>query len=160
MSDEIKPTSGRAMREMREAGMVLPFPSGNYYRVRSVGAPRLLRRGKLPNVLLSFVTDAIWNGMDEEKLDKFRTLQEREELGLEFLDSLRIVCEEMFMEPRIVENPQADDEISIEDLAIIDQWVAFERAFGLVREYLPFRPEPATDVAVVAQLEDVPQASQ
>lgn len=163
MADEqepLQPTSGRAMREMREQGMVLPFPSGNYYRVRSVGAARLLRRGKLPNVLLPFVTDAIYNGMDEDKLDKFRTLQEKQESALEFLESLRIVCEEMFMEPRIVADPQADDEIAIDDLVIIDQWIAFERAFGVVRAYMPFRAEPEPDVAVVAKLENVPQASQ
>lgn len=164
MADEqeassLTPTSGKAMREMREQGMVLPFPSGNYYRIRVLGAAHLLRRGNLPNILLSFVVDAIYTSVNEEKLDAFRKLQDKAETALEFLESLRIVCEEMFLEPRVVADPQADDEVSIADVMLIDQWTAFERAFGLVRELLPFRDQSQADVGSVPVAQDVPQTA-
>lgn len=154
--DELKPTLGSQLRQMREQGVVLPFPSGNNYRVRVVGAANLLRRGNLPNVLLSFVTDAIYHGVTAEKIDTFMTLQDKEQYAKEFLDSLQICCEEVFLEPRIVEKPTKDDEISIADLHLQDQAWAFDLAFGFARELRPFRPESTADVGSVPGDEGVP----
>lgn len=157
---ELKPTLGSTLRAMREHGVVLPFPSGNNYRVRVVGAARLLRRSNLPNVLLSFVIDAIYKGVTADKIDAFMSLQEQAQHALEFLDSLRICCEEVFLEPRIVEKPQADDEISIDDLSLVDQSWAFDLAFGFARELRPFRPEQESDVVSLPVTQDVPQATE
>lgn len=159
MSDELAVTQGKAMREMREAGVVLPFPSGNNYRVRLVGAARLLRRGSLPNVLLSFAIDAIYNGVSVEKLDAFLTLQDKEENVLEFMKSLRIICEEMFMDPLVVENPTADNEVFIDDIAPIDQGWAFKLAFAPAEALRPFRAESESDVVSVPELESVSEAA-
>lgn len=159
MSDELAVTQGKAMREMREVGVVLPFPSGNNYRVRLVGAARLLRRGSLPNVLLSFAIDAIYNGVSVEKLDAFLTLQDKEENVLEFMKSLRIICEEMFMDPLVVENPTADNEVFIDDIAPIDQGWAFKLAFAPAEALRPFRAEPEPDVVSVPELESVSEAA-
>ena len=113
VAEELKPTTGAAMREMREQGVLQLFPSGNMYQVRTVGPAPLLRRGSLPNILLNFVVDAIYNGMNQEKLDGFMALQEKAESALGFLESLRIVCEEVFVSPKIVSDPTADDEVSM-----------------------------------------------
>lgn len=156
---ELKPTLGKQLRQMRETGVVLPFPSGSNYRVRVVGAANMLRRGNLPNVLLTFVTDAIYHGVTADKIDKFMTLQEKEEHATEFLDSLKACCEEVFLEPRIVDNPQADDEISIADLHLQDQAWAFDLAFGFARELRPFRPQQGPDVVSLPVTEDVPQTT-
>lgn len=160
LSNELRPTSGKAMRAMREQGVVLLFPSGNYYRVRTLGAANLLRLGNLPNPLLAFAIDALYNGITEEKVDNFLALREKEEMALEFLESLRVICEAMFMEPRIVENPQADDEVTIEDVEPIDQGWAFKLAFAPAQALRPFRLEPQADVVSVPRLEDVTQASE
>lgn len=154
--NELKPTLGSQLRQMREQGVVLPFPSGNNYRVRVVGAANLLRRGNLPNVLLSFVTDAIYHGVTAEKIDAFMSLQDKEQYAKEFLDSLQICCEEVFLEPRIVDKPTKDDEISIADLVLQDQAWAFDLAFGFARELRPFRPEQAAHVDSVPSDEGVP----
>lgn len=158
--EELKPTLGSQIRQMREKGVVLPFPSGNNYRVRVVGAANMLRRGNLPNVLLSFVADAIFHGVTAEKIDEFMTLKDKEQHSLEFLDSLRICCEEVFLEPRIVEKPTKDDEISIADLHLQDQAWAFDLAFGFARELRPFRPQPEADVGLVPSTEAVPQTTE
>ena len=156
---ELLVTLGAKMREMREQGAVTPFPSGNNYRVRTVGAAHLLRRGNLPNILLSYVIDAIYNGVTDEKMDVFMALQEREEHARDFLKSLQIICEEIFMEPRVVENPQADNEISIDDIALVDQGWAFKLAFAPAEALRPFRPEPQADVVSIPESENVPQAA-
>lgn len=158
--EELLVTQGKAMREMREKGVVLVFPSGNYYRVRVVGAANMLRRGKLPNVLLSFVINAIYHGVTAEKIDAFMSLQDEEQYAREFLDSLQICCEEVFLEPRIVEKPTKDDEISIADLHLQDQAWAFDLAFGFARELRPFRPRQESDVDSVPIVEDVPQTTE
>lgn len=156
---ELQPTLGSQMRQMREQGVVLTFPSGNRYRVRTVGAAALLRRGNLPNVLLAFVIDAIYYGVDGKKIDQFFTLQEREENAAAFVESLNVCCDLVFMEPRIVENPTADDECSIDDIPIQDRSWAFDLAFGVARELRPFRDEQEADVDSVPVAQDVPQAA-
>lgn len=158
--EELKPTLGKQLRQMRETGVVLPFPSGNNYRVRVVGAANMLRRGNLPNVLLSFVTDAIYHGVTAEKIDTFMALQDKEQYAREFLDSLQICCEEVFLEPKIVGKPTKDDEISIADLHLQDQAWAFDLAFGFARELRPFRSEQEADVVSVPIAEDVPQTTE
>lgn len=162
MSDEQETlvTQGKKMREMREKGIVLAFPSGNYYRVRNPTAAGLLRRGNLPNVLLTFVIDAFYNGGTQEKVDKFLSAQEKEENALALMDSFRVICEEMFMEPRVVDAPKADNEVMMMDIPLVDQLWAFNLTFVPAEELYPFRPQSQSDVGSVPRLEDVPQAAQ
>lgn len=56
---ELLVTQGKAMRALREQGIVLTFPSGNNYRVRVPGAAGLLRRANMPNILVSYVHDVL-----------------------------------------------------------------------------------------------------
>lgn len=157
--DELKPTLGSQLRQMRETGVVLPFPSGNNYRVRTVGAATLLRRGNLPNILRAFVADAIFHGVTATKIDAFMSLREQDDHAVEFLDSLEVCCEEVFLEPRIVKNPTAEDECAIADIMLVDQAWAFDLAFGFARELRPFRPQPEVDVGLVPIAEAVSQAA-
>lgn len=152
-------TSGAALRKVREEGVVLTFPSGNNYRVTLPSPGTLLRRGHLPNPLLSFVVDAFYNGVTVAKYEAFVATKERQEDALAMLDSLRVVCQAMLMQPKIVDEPQGDDEISIDDLPIMDQEWALRLLFAPVSEVLPFRGEQAADVVSVARPEDVPQAA-
>lgn len=157
--EELKPTLGSQLRQMRETGVVLPFPSGNNYRVRTVGAAALLKRGNMPNILRAFVADAIFQGVTAAKIDAFMSVKEQEEQNLEFLKSLEVCCQAVFLEPRIVENPQAEDECTIDDIVLVDQAWAFDLAFGFARELRPFRPQQESDVGLVPVVEDVPQAA-
>lgn len=153
-------TSGAQLRRLREKGVVLTFPSGNAYRVTLPSPGTLLRRGHLPNPLLSFVVDAFYNGVTNAKYEAFVSSKERQEDALAMLESLKTVCAAMFMQPQIVDDPQGDDEISIDDLPIIDQEWALRLLFAPVNEVLPFRGEQETDVERVPQAQDVPQDAQ
>lgn len=152
----LQPSSGAKMREIREKGIVLPFPSGENYRVRNVSVGKLLRRGNLPNILTAFLIDAIYHGLSNQKVADFLALREKAESAVEFLDSMQIICEEMFIEPRVVANPQSEDELTIDDIPIVDQGWAFDRCFRSARELRPFRPQPALDVVSVPDDENVP----
>lgn len=153
---DLRPSSGKKMREIRENGIVLPFPSGEDYRVRTVSVGRLLRRANLPNILIAFLTDAVYHGISNQKIANFLALREQQENAVAFLESMQIICEEMFMEPRVVANPQADDELTIDDIPIVDQGWAFDRCFRSARELRPFRPQPQADVVSIPEAEDVP----
>jgi hypothetical protein len=52
-AEQLLATSGAAMRQLREKGVVLTFPSGYSYRVCMPGAAGMLKRGNLPNPLLA-----------------------------------------------------------------------------------------------------------
>lgn len=158
--EELLVTSGAKLREMREQGVVLVFPSGNYYRVRNPTAAGLLRRGNLPNVLLTFVLDAFYNGGTQEKVDQFLSLAEREEGALALIDSFRVVCEEMFMDPRIVANAEAENEATIVDVPVADQIWAFQLTFLAAEELYPFRRQPPADVVSVPEPENVSQKAE
>lgn len=152
--------SGKAMRAMRERGIELLFPSGNYYRVRNPTASGLLKRGHLPNVLLTFVMDAFYNGGSRAKVDTFLTAKEKEEDVLALMESFKVICQEMFMEPHVVDDPQADDEVSIQDIPLEDQLWAFNLTFVPAEELYPFRQQQELDVVSIPEPENVPQTPQ
>jgi hypothetical protein len=154
-AEQLLATSGAAMRQLREKGVVLTFPSGYSYRVCMPGAAGMLKRGNLPNPLLAFVVDAFYNGMTPEKYQTFLSAKDRAEDVLATLDALKVVCEAMFMEPRIVDEPQSDDECTIDDVPIDDREWAFRMMFYPVKEVHPFRGEQKVDVASVPETQDV-----
>lgn len=158
--NELLVTSGKLMRQAREEGVVVPFPSGNNYRIRIPGAAGLLKRGQLPNALLAFVTDAFYSGMTEDKYDAFFAASDRADNARETMASLKAICEEMFMEPRVVDEPTQEGEIGILDVPPEDQIWAFRLAFVPVQAVHPFRAEPAADVVSVARPEVVPQTTE
>src|SRR5678815_920277 len=147
-------TSGAALRSLREKGVVLTFPSENNYRVCLPGAAGMLKRGNLPNPLLSFVVDAFYNGPSQNKWDAFLSPKDKEEDALALLDSLKVVCQAMFMEPRIVDEPSAPDECSIDDIPMADRVWAFRLLFAPVNEVQPFRGQQETHVASVPEPQD------
>lgn len=159
-TEQLVVTSGKALREGREKGTVLPFPSGHNYRVRIPGADGLLKRGNLPNPLLRFVVDAFYQGVTEEKYQAFLSPQESGDSARELIESLRAVCEAMFMEPRVVETPEADDELTAADLPLMDRMWAFRLAFAPAEVLYPFRGEQTTPVESVPQTQDSTQAAE
>lgn len=159
-SQDLVVTSAKKLRGMRETGVAMPFPSGNVYRVRPPTVAGLLKRGDLPNVLLAFVVDAFYNGTNAAKVQAFLSVQDKRENALDLLNSFRIVCEEMWMEPKIVANPQADNEVAIDDIPAEDQLFAFQVTFLGVEAVRPFRSESERGVESISGAENVPPPPQ
>jgi hypothetical protein len=156
MAEELLVTQGKAMRAMREQGIILTFPSGNNYRVRVPGAAGLLKRGNLPNILITYATEMWYEGdSDGKRYENFIAANDKSERALETIASFKVVCQEMFMDPRIVDDPQGDDEITIDDLSPQDQTWAFWLAFIDAKALGTFRSQQAPDVVGVVAPQDV-----
>lgn len=117
-----KPTSGREWRKAREEGYVITLPSSGYaVRLRPVPLHSLIAQGKIPDTLSPLAAEALWGEDSDGKQDVKELLSSTVEL-------YDWVCRAAFVEPKIVDNPQADDEISIEDVDFNDKSAVFQAA--------------------------------
>lgn len=158
--DTLPVTSGREWRRNREEGELIQLPfSGNLVRIRTVRPDSLLRLGKIPQVLSSLVLDIIYDKIEDNRFEQFLSVGEREDEAKEMLESLRIVCVAGFVSPKIVENPQSDDEISIDDIDLGDRSFIFRLVFAPVEALSTFRYKSPSDVDVVANGIGDPQPS-
>lgn len=158
--NELPVTSGTEWRKNREQGELIQLPfCGRFVRLRTVRPDTLVRLGKIPNVLTTLVLNMIYDRGEEDQFEKFLTNVESREEALEMLESLRVVCTASMVSPKIVDNPQADDEISIDDLDLGDRSYIFRLAFVPAEALSTFRYKPPSDVAVVANGEGNPQPS-
>ncbi len=122
-------TPAAEFRRARELGEVITLaPTGRVVRMRTVKPAALLRLGTIPDVLANLVIKLLYGQITEAEYHEFFSLAERAEHAVEMADSLRIVCTAALMEPKIVESPQGDDEISIDDLEDSEQRIIFDLA--------------------------------
>jgi hypothetical protein len=121
-------TRGIDWRKPREEGFVLALPSGNSARIRPVALDVLLRNGKIPDLLTPFVAQMVYQGVDTDELDKLLSVEKLTEQSTEMLELIDAVVCAAFVEPRIVEDPQEDDEISIADVELADRGTVFSLA--------------------------------
>lgn len=156
----LAPTPATELRRLREEGVVLGFPSGNHYRITLPGIDGMLARGDMPNPLLTFVVDAFYNGTTQDKYNAFFAPKEQQEDALALFQSLKVICQAMFLEPRVVDVIEGDDEVTIADIPLGDRQWAFRLLFAPVEEVYPFRGESAPDVGRLPRVETVLQASE
>jgi len=128
MGETKRPTRGIDWRKPREEGFLLALPSGNTVRIRSVALDVLLRQGKVPDLLTPFIAKTIYDGVDTKQLDEMLSIENLAEQSDEMLALIDAICVAAFLEPRIVDDPQAEDEISIEDVELADRGTVFSLA--------------------------------
>jgi len=124
-------TSGREWRRRREEGTLVQLPSGNVARLRPVSLLSLMKRGRIPDPLSGMIDQMIAQG--ERPSVSLETYQD-------FADLIGLVCQVAFVEPRIVDEPTADDEIGLDDVGFEDQTYVFNWAQQEIRFLMPFRP--------------------
>lgn len=154
--NNLKPTLGRDLRRGREEGVVLPFPSGNAYRIAPVSLDVLLKSGRIPDLLTPFAVSVIMEGIDS-KLDELEKRMQPDAIldeATEWLAFVDLICEASFLEPRIVDDPQADDEIAIVDLPFVDRGHAMLLALQPIEVLRRFRDEEAASLESVPDGED------
>jgi hypothetical protein len=143
-------SSGAAWRKVKSDGVLIRLPSGWVVAVRNVNSASLLVKGVLSDPLSALVYDMV-NG-DTKKLENMSG----EKILAATVALQDAVCKLAFVNPRIVDEPTADDEISLDD--VIDA----DREFVLTLLYTPvqkladsFREEPEPDVDPMEQGETV-----
>lgn len=157
---EAQLTPAAEMRWLRQEGAYTRLPhSGWVVKMRVVQPDRLLRLGKMPDILTTFVVQMIYGKLEKDAVSKFLAPREQVAEAAEVLESLRVVCEAALVHPRIVAEPLADDEISIEDLELADRGWIFRLAFAPAEAMFPFRTQPPPSLDSMAELEAVPQAT-
>lgn len=135
-------TSGTVWRE-RHRAVEVQLPSGNTALLRPLNGSFLLRLTGIPAHLTGLVVELVQSGgrvsdlSDAEKLHHW----------FELMDE---VCKAMFVNPRIVPDPQQNDEISIEDLDDEDRTFVMGLIGKGVRELESFRPKQTVNVVGVA----------
>ena len=109
-------TSGAQWRQARVFGELVPLPSGNVARLRKLSLLGFMRKGKIPDPLSAVINEMVAGKRREAAdLDTFS----------DFADLLDLICREAFVEPKIVDDPQEDGEISIEDIDFQDRMAVF-----------------------------------
>jgi hypothetical protein len=145
---DVRVTSGKVWRQARERGIEVTFRSGHTARIRPIGLDLLVRTGRVPSILESYVVQMIERGSGE--LPTEATLQD-EAVWFDFLDCL---CELAFVAPRVVAEPMADDEISVADIDLSDKmelWEVLGAPARLLADH--FRSKQESPVAAVAASE-------
>lgn len=125
------------------------LPSGNSARIRPVALDVLLRQGEIPDLLTPFVAQMVYSGVDTSELDKLLSPEKLTEQSTEMLKLIDAVVTAAFLEPRIVENPQADDEISIADVELADRGTVFSLAVLPANDLRRFLARQKTDMEPV-----------
>jgi hypothetical protein len=143
-------TPAAEFRKGREQGEVVTLaPTGRVVRMRTVKPRHMLQLGEIPDILAELVIKVLYGQMTPEEYRDFFALSERKEHALALTESLRVVCTAALIEPRIVENPQADDEIGIDDLEDGEQRIVFDLALLEASALSRFRARQETTVEPV-----------
>jgi len=128
------------------SGVVKTLLSGKRARLRAVDVSLLLLQGNIPDLLTPQVVRMFY-GPDKDTPTRseiaLKTGIEPEELPI-----INLVCRAAFVEPRIVDEPIADDEIAIDDVDLYDRLQVYNmctRGLDVLRN---FRLEPFADVAI------------
>lgn len=110
----------RKLYEESKRGYVLMLSSGFAVRLRPVSIEQMLRRGEIPDFLSPLAAKTAIAEVPTADL-----AETMESVGNTF-SLLDFICELALLEPRIVEEPTADDEISIEYLDTADKFEIFQ----------------------------------
>jgi hypothetical protein len=139
------PTTGSEWRKAREEGYIVRLPSsGNHARLRPVALDVLIMSGKIPDILTPAAARTLWDS------PSVGSIAERAEIDREFIEMINIVVPAAMMEPRIVDNPQAEDEISLADLDFGDKVAIYQLAIQPAEVLRRFRDGQAADLASVS----------
>lgn len=138
-------TIGADWRRPREVGYLVKLPSGHIARIRPVGPEVFTRLSRIPVMLGEVMTnpDADME-IDFSSPDKLKD-------WLEVINAITAGC---MVNPRIVETPTADDEITIDDVDISDRAFLFALFGKPVRALEIFCRESFATVAGIHATED------
>lgn len=139
-------TSGALWRKTRLEGELVRLPSGNIARLRNVRPVKLMLNGEIPDALTPIVASML-SGDDGKKAAGELSPEKLIEASNALTEA---VCREAFVEPRIVENPTADDEICMDDLENRDAEFVMNLLYtpvGVLAKSFPLTDETVADLA-------------
>ncbi len=139
-------TSGKEWRKAREEGLPTVFPSGMEANIRPVEVDFFLLAGKVPDILAPLVNQIIGGDRDYKIA---LPPSEQIEKHSEWVQFLRDLCTYAFIKPKVVDDPQGDDEISFEDIAFVDKYALFVKFANPAQRIKRFRQDQVEPVAAL-----------
>ena len=147
-NEELQVTLGSVVREVRNVGRIVEMPSGYFFRLRPTSFDLLVKQGRVPDGLVALAAGTIMG--EERESDHDATLSEISEQ----VDFYNMVVTLAMVEPRVVDDPQKDDEIHVDDIEFGDKLFISRLLFQPLRELETFRHEQEGDVVAVRPDED------
>lgn len=144
----LRPTRGVEWRRAHREGYVLTLPSGNVVRMRPVALDVLIVSGRIPDFLTAVAAKSLWTETSGEEIAS------RDELAKGFAELVNIIVPAALLEPKVVEDPQGDDEVSLEDIDFQDKVSIFQLAVQPSEVLRKFRDQQDAGVATVSDGED------
>jgi hypothetical protein len=141
-------TASELMHEMRTKGSEQVMPNTDRtIRLKSIDAPALLRKGKMPDLLTPLVIKLVYTEVPDREIREFLSAQKSKvEDALAMADALDFVAAESIM-----------DGTKVEDLTMAEKRWIFRLAMGPAELLVNFRNEEELDVGIVGEVEDVSQ---
>lgn len=170
----LRATAGSAWREPRQAGVPVQLPSGNIARLRPVEPQALLKQGEIIDILTPLVAKMLFQGADATAETIAQVIGDAtagtddnpaqlESAAARLADLERvcdIVCKAAFVDPRVVDDPQAENEIAPDDIELADKIQVFTLALRGAAALRHFRYEPNGDVESLPNSEGQPQPAE
>jgi len=147
-------TPAREWRKPREEGYLIELPSGHLARIGPVDLSRLLVDGDVPDLLTPLVTQLVFEGVDEDKLEASFSPEQLMDRSGDAMRLINAICHAAFIDPRIVEADPGEDEILIEDVSLDDRSFVFSIAIYGAQILRSFRVGQGEDVESVRDGED------
>lgn len=142
-------TPGSAWRRPREQGEIVTLPSGNVARVRPVAVDALLAAGRIPDLLSGVAAKTLWTETDTA------TIAEQAETAKHFADLINLIVPLVMLEPRVVDNPEGDEQIALDDIEFSDKIAIFQLATGGSTVLRQFRLDQEKRLAAIHNGENV-----
>lgn len=122
-------TPAAVWRAPRLEGYLKQLPSGRMARLRPVSPADLLLRDDLPSLVKPVIARMLFEGIDNPTREIRQMVEQGEgdprQTSREAMVLYDLVCRLAFVEPQIVDNPQADKEIHIDDVELLDRNFVF-----------------------------------
>lgn len=152
--NEYNPTPAAEWRKPREEGYTVTLLSGNRATLRPVALDVLIASGELPDVLTPIAAQSLWQ--DRETQD----IAEAGDVAKQYADLVNAVVPAAFLYPQVVEDPQGEDEISLDDIDFQDKVQVFNLATAGAMFLRKFREKQSRDVEAEQDGEDDGNAAQ
>lgn len=138
------------IRIMREQGWEQTFSTGRKVRLRTLEPDMLLREGDCPDILTPLLLKSLYgddrNAAVREFLDQpFGTKED----AFAYIDLLNLICSKSIC-----------DGTKVEELTLAEKRLIFRFALGSSELLTSFVYEPPPPVAVVEEVNDLPQAAE
>jgi hypothetical protein len=142
-------TLGKMWRKSREEGYVISLPSGNSAKLRPISLDLLVMHGKIPDMLTPIAAKSLWVETSTEEIGRER------DLSAKYIELINLIVPLAMIDPKVVESPQADDEISLEDLDFMDKLAIFNLVTQPADMLRSFRDQQIQRLALTPDGEDI-----